>query len=278
MTGQKNNSNHHNNSRFDYENIYQTFMSASNLQTTTQEILDLATHLTGAENCSLMLLNGHDELYVLNSRGLGSELAKSTVIKVGEGIAGQVAKQGDPLLVEDIEKDERYALYKRSRYRTGSFIACPITSRERTIGVLNLNDKRSGEPFKADDLDQARLISLMAAVALRGLQENKLIRFQQGDLEEIYRRLVEAESNKRAFVARIAHDMRTPLNNIRGAAYFLKSSTGSDQKKDADFYEIIEKEVDYLISYLDEGIRSYEMIQDHMQELEERKRYSELLE
>ncbi len=45
-----------------------------------------------------------------------------------------------------------------------------------------------------------------------------------------------------------------------------------------EFYDIIEKEVDYLISYLDEGVRSYERIQTHLANIEEREKYRKLLE
>jgi K+-sensing histidine kinase KdpD len=262
----------------DIEAMYQAFMATNDLRNATQQILDLATHLTGAENCSLMLLNGHGELYILNSRGLEGATLKASRIKMGEGVSGQVAVQGNALLVQDIASDERFSVYKRNRYRTGSFIACPITSEEKVIGVLNLNDKKTGEPFNPEDFDQAKLISSMASVALRSFLGEGHIKLHSEDIEDIYRRIVEAECNNREFVARIAHDMRTPLYNIKGAAYFLKSSSGSDKAEDEDFYEIIEKEVNYLMSYLDEGIRDYERIQVKLDDIEEKERYKNLLE
>ena len=166
--------------------------------------------------------------------------------------------EGNPLMVEDISADERFSVYKRERYRTGSFIACPITTKEKVIGVLNLTDKKSGEPFNPEDFNQAKLISTMAAVALHSFQGGSHLKFRNGDIEEIYRRLVEAECNNCEFVARIFHGMRTPLNNIKGAVYSLKSSVDSGKTKELEFYDIIEKEVEYLISCLDEGARNYE--------------------
>ena len=183
-----------------------------------------------------------------------------------------------PLLVEDIASDERFSEQRRNRYRTGSFIACPITSKEQIIGVLNLNDKKTGEPFNPEDLDQAKIISLMAAVALRSFFGDGRLKLSKVDVDEIYHKLVEAECNNREFVARIAHDIRTPLNNIKGSVYYLKGSSGQDGSRDNEFYEVIEKEVNYLISYLDEGLKDYEKMQVRLADIEEREKYRQLLE
>lgn len=262
----------------DIEAMYQSFMATNDLRDASQQILDLAIHLTGAENCSLMLLNGHGQLYVLNSSGLAGAALKSALVNVGEGIAGQVADQGRPLLVEDIATDERLSVnYRSNRRKTNSFIACPITTKERVIGVLNLNDKNTGEPFNPHDLDQAQLISMIAAVALRSFLSGHNFRIPEAEITQIYHRLVEAECNNREFVARIAHDIRTPLNNIKGAVYYLKNSDGQDPTENLDFYEIIEKEVDYLISYLDDGTRDYERMLNRLADIEEKEKYKHLL-
>ena len=262
----------------DIEAMYQSFMATNELMKSSQHILDLATHLTGAENCSLMLLNGHGELYVLNARGLSGANLRASRIKLGEGVAGQVAMQGNPLLIEDISSDARFSAYRRDRYRTESFIACPITASEKVIGVLNLTDKNSGGPFNPGDLDHAKLISSMTEMALRSFLGYRQLKLESGDLDDIYRRLVEAECNDREFVARISHDFRDPLRHIKGAVYTLKKMISTDQATELKYYEIIEKEVNYLISYIDRGIESYEHMQLWLENFEEREKYKKLLE
>ena len=260
-----------------FEAIFESFRVADQLRDATQQILDLANHLTGAENCSLMVLNGQGELYVLNARGLRKANLQASRLKVGEGIAGQVVSSGNPLMVEDIAADARFAGFGRDNYRTGSFIACPVTTQEKVIGVLNLNDKQDGAPFDAADFDQAKLISAIAAVALRSFLSGSRLRLAGPEIENLYRRLVEAECNNREFLARLAHDIRTPLTNIKGAVYYLKTGADPEQGGRQEFYEIIEREVNYLISYLDEGTSNYQRLRDRLLDLEERERYQHLL-
>jgi len=245
----------------DFEGLYQAYSAASDLQQFSQQILDLATHMTGAENCSLMLLNGRGELYVINALGVDQNAMRSFRARVGEGIAGRVAQEGQPLIVEDISKDERFSVYRRTKYRTGSFIACPITTREKVVGVLNINDKKTGDPFNMQDLDQAKLIALIAAIALRSFLGESRPQMKNAEVDEIYRRLIDAERNHRKLIARLSHDMRTPLNNIKGAIYYLqkqsRARTSTDDNR--EFLEIVEREVNFLVSFVDEGIKNLEL-------------------
>lgn len=242
----------------DFEKLYQAYAAANDLQQFSEQILDLATHMTGAQNSSLMLLNGRGELYVINARGIDRNAAKSYRSKVGEGIAGQVVREGKPLMVEDISSDERFAVNRRAKYRTGSFIACPIATREKVVGVLNITDKKSGDPFNAEDLDQAKLIAVIAAIALRSFLGDSHLQMKVAELDEIHRRLIEAERNHRELIARLSHDVRTPLNNIKGAIYYLQSPSRTTSGNEQEFYEIIEREVNYLVSYFDGSIQALE--------------------
>jgi signal transduction protein with GAF and PtsI domain len=115
--------------------------------TVSRLLLELAIRHTGAEKGSLMLLNGHQELYIHCAHGLDYELARNYRVKMGEGIAGLVAQSAEPMMVEDIATDERFRKVERDRYTTRSFISCPIRGKDQVIGVLNINDRKTESPF-----------------------------------------------------------------------------------------------------------------------------------
>ena len=116
-------------------------------------LLDRAIDYTNAEKGSLMLLNERDELYILASRGFDMQFIETYRIKLGEGIAGIVAEDRIPVLVEDIDKEERFKQKKRDRYKTKSFISCPLISRDKMLGLININDKKDGMSFREDEFN-----------------------------------------------------------------------------------------------------------------------------
>jgi hypothetical protein len=71
---------------------------------------------------------------------------------IRSGVAGAVAAWGHPLLVEDIETDRRFRRMNHPQYNTKSLLSVPLRVEGEVIGVVNANNKQSGEPFDEDDL------------------------------------------------------------------------------------------------------------------------------
>ncbi len=119
-----------------------------------RKILDMSAELLAATSGSLMLLEAADgTLKIEAAKGMAGSLAKTMSVAYGEGIAGHVAKSGSPMLVIDIENDQRVAARNRPRFKTKSFISLPLETEERLIGVLNLADKENGACFTEADLN-----------------------------------------------------------------------------------------------------------------------------
>lgn len=118
-----------------------------------QQILEMSAELLTATSGSLMLLHETEgSLKIEAAKGMTSSLAKTMTVAYGEGIAGQVAKSGFPMLVNDIERDNRVATKNRPRFKTKSFISLPLEAGDQLVGVLNLADKESGTNFTEADL------------------------------------------------------------------------------------------------------------------------------
>jgi putative nucleotidyltransferase with HDIG domain len=138
----------------------------------------------GSDRVSLMLYDGETgELKIEAAIGFDEGVAEKVRIRKGDGIAGLVAKKGEPVLVEDITKDPRFQKKEGRGYGGDSFISAPIMMsvpikyQQRTLGVINVNNKCGGAIFAKDDLDFVTTLAAQAAIAT----DNALM-FQQ--LEE----------------------------------------------------------------------------------------------
>jgi len=148
--------------------------SASNLLATATDvrealtsILSLAIDVIGAKLGSVMILDSEkNELYIGASCGLEDSVVQKTRMKLGSSISGYVAKTGKPLIVEDIERDPRFARINRQKYESKSLISVPLIYKDELFGVINLNNKVDGKPFSQDDLSMLASLAVPAAVAI----------------------------------------------------------------------------------------------------------------
>jgi signal transduction histidine kinase/CheY-like chemotaxis protein len=107
---------------------------------------------------SIMILDSDRQtLRLAVSRGIPDEVASSTEVRVGEGIAGKVVELGEPVLVDDVASDPRFSKPNAPQYGSGSFICMPIRVADRIIGVINMAKKKEAggpapHPFSPTDL------------------------------------------------------------------------------------------------------------------------------
>jgi GAF domain-containing protein len=244
--------------------VSSAIVATKNINTIANLLLELAINYTNAEKGSFMLINQQKELYIHAARGIDTLFIAKYRIKIGEGIAGTVAEQKKAVLVEDIDKDERFKGKKRDRYKTRSFISCPIVSKDTLLGVFNINDKKDGTSFSDDEFSLLQIIANQAAIALENAFLMNQLRTKAGELEETNKKLIDSDAVKTEFLTRISHELRTPLNSIKGAIYYLQKSDQMKRNEQEEFFTIISHETVQLISKI-EHLLDFLRIEDEAQ-------------
>lgn len=143
--------------------------------------LDNVLEIINGDIGGILLLDKESQtLSYRTYRGLSSRFTGEK-LKLDEGIAGQVARTGEAMLVEDISKDLRAAhrdLVTEEGIR--EFVSIPLKSKEQVVGVMNIASHEVGQ-FGADAfallksigdylgsaIEQARLTEQLSRVGQR---------------------------------------------------------------------------------------------------------------
>jgi signal transduction histidine kinase len=123
------------------------------------------------ERCSIMSLDpGRQRLDIRAGIGFEQALDSIPAIPIGTGICGQVALSGTPLLIENIEQDPRFGKKNDCKYSNGSLMSVPLIVEGKVRGVINVNNRCDGKPFRPQDLDLLVILATFAATALRNAE------------------------------------------------------------------------------------------------------------
>jgi GAF domain-containing protein len=124
-----------------FHDVAKALTSSLNLNSVLQTIMDKMAEYFRPDTWSLLMVDeAKDELYFAIAVGDAAEMLQSVRLKVGEGIAGWVAKHGESLLVPDVYTDPRFTkrVDEMTKWKTRSIICVPLKARQRTLGVIQL--------------------------------------------------------------------------------------------------------------------------------------------
>jgi len=130
-------------------------------------ILEKITDLLQADRATLYLLDEAREELV--SRIAVGDAIRSVRMRVGEGIAGMVARTGRTIRVRDAYQDKRFTRDSDELpgYRTQSILAAPMKNHlGRIIGVVHVLNKKSRREFTANDEALLNAFATEAAVSI----------------------------------------------------------------------------------------------------------------
>lgn len=233
--------------------------STDNIDSIANLILDLALSYTKAQNGSILLSNLKNNFVVKAAKGINNEVIPTIKVKIGEEICGRIAEERKPILVKDIKTDERIRKKGNGKYKTGSFICCPIIMREKLLGVINVADKIDRTPFTEDEFDLINILACQTAFSLEYADLGAELRAKTLEMDERNKALIDADRLRSEFVAAMSHEFRTPLNSIKGAVYYLKEKRPAEAEQ-KEFINIISDETNKLIDLLD-GVLNFSLLE-----------------
>jgi signal transduction histidine kinase len=194
-----------------------TANSSDNLQRLVDKVLDSIWGAVEVEIASLMLLEQDGLLHIRAARGLPAEVIQTTRIAPGQGVAGYVLAQGEPVLIDDLERDGRFLPAQGAhRYKTSSLLSVPLRSRDRVIGVINVNNKTSGETFTAVDQALLTTIANQTALAIENFELVSSLRQKARELEQANQSLQQQQQARSRLVCNLSHELKTPLTSVLG--------------------------------------------------------------
>jgi GAF domain-containing protein len=181
-----------------------------------RSIVDVARAIFGARAASVFLLDVEaDELVFEAVSGEGEESLVGQRFPSSTGIAGWVLVTQQPLVLDDVSADPRFAgpAAESTGYVPKAIMAVPLLSDERSLGVLEVLDRPSGERFTVGQADLLGMFATQAAIALDLLGRSRAARS-----------LLVQGSGEGAVIARIAAALDAGDDQDRRAgADFLRS-------------------------------------------------------
>src|SRR5437660_770308 len=124
-----------------FHDVAKALTSSLNLDSILQTIMEKMAEYFRPDTWSLLMVDEEkDELYFAIAVGAAAEVLSKARLKVGEGIAGWVAKHGQALIVPDVYSDPRFAkrIDEMTKLETRSIICVPLRSKLRVLGVIQL--------------------------------------------------------------------------------------------------------------------------------------------
>ena len=144
-----------------------------------QSIVDVARAIFQARASSIFLLDEEkDQLVFAAIAGEGSDHLVGTGCPSDTGVAGWVLVTRQPLVLEDVGEDPRFAreAAEQTGYVPTGLMAGPLLHGERALGVLEVLDRPSREQFTLAESDLLGLFGNQAAIALDLLQSARRAR------------------------------------------------------------------------------------------------------
>lgn len=175
-------------------------------------IIRITSDMIDVEGSTIVLCDREkDELVFHAVTGKNTDKLNRFRLKAGEGIVGGCIQHRESVLINDAQKDIRFAnrVDRISGFSTRSILCVPLTIEEECIGALEMVNKENEDGFCKHDLLLAEAVASQIAVAIRNvhLAEEALKAERLAAIGQA--------------VTGIAHCIKNMLSGIQGGVYLV---------------------------------------------------------
>ena len=212
--------------------------SELNLSNLLDTIMNVAKKVMNADACSLLLVDEEtDELvFQIALSDVGEKIKSLAQLKMGEGIAGTVAKTGESIIIEDAYQHPKFNpdFDKKTGFQTGSILCSPLKTKGNILGVCQvIHGKNLGRVFQQSDLEIFLLLCDSAALAIHNARMHLVLMENQ----RMEKDMEFAQSVQESFL---------PTSTPQHAHFTFAAQTHAAQVVGGDYYDFIPFENDML--------------------------------
>ena len=152
--------------------------SVTGLPQMLEQVIKMTQQTLNASAASILLFrNNAQELYFEAASGPVGKSLRQVKLNAQYGIAGQVARTGKPLIVNDVTRSTNFhkMIDDTTGFSTKSLICAPLSVNHKILGVIEVLNKRDGSLFGEPDLEAVVSVATTAAMAIENTRLHNTI-------------------------------------------------------------------------------------------------------
>jgi len=223
--------------------ISEILSSSLQLRQVLEMTLSKVLQVMNIETGWIFLLNEREQLLrVAHAHGLAADVINSIgELRLGEGIAGQVAMSGEPLIIEDATADYRFNSPALQQLGLRSFASIPLKSRKRMIGVMNMGSFGQ-RTLSGEDKRLLLNIGLHMGTVIENVLLFEEIASKSDELKKALNVIEQRNEELRNLVDTVSHDLKNPIIAINGfSARLLKSASSKLTGRETEYVQAIQE-------------------------------------
>jgi PAS domain S-box-containing protein len=242
-----------------------TIGEATEVARVLDSIAETATTILPASGACLLVYE--QEKFSLAASHLSGKAAEINPVAQLARIGDWIRENGEAFVASDITRDDPFQV-NRPILWASAYIGVPLHDGEKLLGILFVIEASGPRQFQPDEIDFIEELANRGAMALakarlynqlseanRRLEKQSALLLVQNEELTIAKAQAEAASEaKSEFLAKISHELRTPMNGVLGMTdYLLTTELDADQRESAETVresaERLLKEIDNILDF-----------------------------